>query len=422
MPEQSHAAPVVVVDDLSKTFRIPKEQVHTLKERALHPLRRSANHEFAALRKASFAVSKGGFFGIVGRNGSGKSTLLKCLAGIYKADSGTIRIDGQVSTFIELGVGFNPDLAARDNVALNAAMLGLSKREARRRFDAVIDFAELRDFTELKLKNYSSGMLVRLAFAVMIEIDADVLLIDEVLAVGDAAFQQKCFDQFEQIRASGQTVLLVTHDMGAVQRFCDDAILLEHGQIVAAGDPQTVSDRYLDLNFSQAAREKVAAGESPPADSGETFGDGRAVIERVWFELEQGGEATTLPNGAKTSFAMAVRFTEEVVNPVFSVTLRSSSGVPLLSLSSDWNSEPAGAFKSGETAIWRASFDNLLGPDRYSVSPSVTLGGGAVLALRERLLSVVVTRSAPTGALVDIPFDQELQRGLPVASQQEVER
>jgi ABC-type polysaccharide/polyol phosphate transport system ATPase subunit len=421
MPEQTTSAAAVTVSDVSKTFRIPKEQVHTLKERALHPLRRSANNEFSALKDVSFDVTKGGFFGIVGRNGSGKSTLLKCLAGIYATDSGAIHIDGRVSTFIELGVGFNPDLAARDNVAINAAMLGLSKKEARRRFDAVIDFAELRDFTELKLKNYSSGMMVRLAFAVMIEIDADVLLIDEVLAVGDAAFQQKCFDEFERIRASNRTVLLVTHDMGAVQRFCDKAILLEQGELVASGDPQLVGDRYLDINFSESARSQ-AASEDNENEGPESFGDGRAVIERAWFELESGRSATTLPNGHRTTFMMQVKFTDPVENPVFSLTLRSSSGLPLLSASSGWGAEPPGSFKRDQTVLWKASFDNPLGPDRYSVSASVTLGGGAVLALTEKLSTVVVTRSAPTGALVDIPFEQELQRDLPLSLEQEIQR
>ena len=204
--------------------------MHTLKERALHPFRSAGHDDLRALRDVSFAVERGEFFGIVGRNGSGKSTLLKCLAGIYRTDRGQIYVDGRMSTFIELGVGFNMDLAAHDNVMLNATMLGLSQRETRARYDHIIDFAELREFADLKLKNYSSGMLVRLAFAVMIQVDADILLIDEVLAVGDAAFQQKCFDEFARIRRSGTTVLFVTHDMSAVQRFCDRAMLLEHGR------------------------------------------------------------------------------------------------------------------------------------------------------------------------------------------------
>src|ERR1700743_221200 len=271
--------PPVVVDRVHKRFEIPREQVSTLKERALHPFRRSSGDTLQALRDVSFAVEPGEFFGVVGRNGSGKSTLLKCLAGIYGVDSGSIYVNGPMSTFIELGVGFNPDLPARDNALLNATMLGLSPREARRRFESVIDFAELRDFVDLKMKNYSSGMLVRLAFAVMIHVDAEILLIDEVLAVGDASFQQKCYDEFERIRRSGATVLLVTHDMSAVQRFCDRAMLLEHGRTVELGDPERVGNRYLELNFSEQARQ--AEQVAPAAESGEETGEMEGASEQA---------------------------------------------------------------------------------------------------------------------------------------------
>ena len=269
--------PAVLVDGVSKTFQIPHEQVHTLKERALHPFRRAGHDDLRALRDVSFAVERGEFFGIVGRNGSGKSTLLKCLAGIYRTDRGRIYVDGRMSTFIELGVGFNMDLAAYDNVLLNATMLGLSQRETRARYDRIIDFAELREFADLKLKNYSSGMLVRLAFSVMIQVDADILLIDEVLAVGDAAFQQKCYDEFARIRRSGTTVLFVTHDMNAVQRFCDRAMLLEHGRPVELGEPERVGDRYLQLNFSRDARDAEAreAGDAAAARAGRRASAGR---------------------------------------------------------------------------------------------------------------------------------------------------
>src|ERR687893_1691516 len=196
-------SPVVICDDVWKTFRLPHERRHTLKERALHPLRRSGHDRLDALKGISFDVHPGEFFGIVGRNGSGKSTLLKVLAGIYRADRGEVRMSGRLSTFIELGVGFNPDLAARDNVLINGIMLGLTPREALARYDRVIDFAELREFEDLKLKNYSSGMQVRLAFSVMVQVDADVLLIDEVLAVGDAAFQQKCYDVLQDAKRDG---------------------------------------------------------------------------------------------------------------------------------------------------------------------------------------------------------------------------
>ena len=232
---------MIRAEEVTKSFAMPRDRVHTIKESVLRSRRRSTGDRLEALRSVSFEVAPGEFFGVVGRNGSGKSTLLKCLAGIYRVDSGRLYADGRLASFIELGVGFNPDLAARDNVLINGTLLGLSPREARRRYDAVMDFAELHEFADLKVKNYSSGMLVRLAFSVMIQVDADVLLIDEVLAVGDAAFQQKCFDQFARLRKSGTTVVLVTHDMGSVERYnaLGVEVLQGHARITSPWSVQT---------------------------------------------------------------------------------------------------------------------------------------------------------------------------------------
>jgi ABC-type polysaccharide/polyol phosphate transport system ATPase subunit len=413
--------PTVVVDGVSKSFRLPREQVHTLKERVLHPLRRPGYDTLNALRDVSFAVDPGEFFGIVGRNGSGKSTLLKCLAGIYATNAGAIYVNGRASTFIELGVGFNPDLPARDNVMLNATMLGLSPREARERFDAIIDFAELRDFLDLKLKNYSSGMMVRLAFSVMIQVDADVLLIDEVLAVGDAAFQQKCYDEFERIRASGRTVLLVTHDMNAVRRFCDRAMLIEQGTVVASGDPETVGNRYLQLNFSAEARAAMEGEAQLRAQHGlqavvymgdedATFGDGRASIIEAWFEDDEGKPAVIIANGEPATFVMRVRFNEDVEDPLFSMTMVNSQHHQLFSASSVWSDPALGLFRAGEEVLYRVRFHNILGPDRYFINAAVALADGSTINLRERMLSVMVTRVLPTGTLVDVPYSQSLSR------------
>lgn len=241
--------PALVASDVSKRFSLPADRVQTLKERALHPIRSKERNTFSALNDVSFHIEKGEFFGLVGRNGSGKSTLLKCIAGIYAPDGGTIHHDGRISSFIELGVGFNPELPAFDNVVLNATLLGLDTDVARESFERVMDFAELWEFENLKLKNYSSGMYVRLAFSVMLQVDADILLIDEVLAVGDAAFQQKCFDQFERLRNDGSTIVFVTHGMDQVRRFCDRALLLNKGDRVMIGDAEEVAERYLELNF-----------------------------------------------------------------------------------------------------------------------------------------------------------------------------
>src|SRR3984885_12770989 len=248
------ARPVAIrVRGLEKAFRIPNHRVHTLKERVLHPFRSTSYNELRALRGIDFEVGQGEFFGIVGRNGSGKSTLLKCLAGIYKADAGRIELAGRLSPFIELGVGFNPDLPARDNVVINAVMMGLTPREARARFDEIIAFGELEGFVDQKLKNYSSGMQVRLAFSVMVHTDPNVMLIDEVLAVGDAAFQQKCIDVFYRLRAEGKTIVLVTHAMSLVEQFCHRAMMLSDGDVTMIGDPGEVGRAYLSENFRSSA-------------------------------------------------------------------------------------------------------------------------------------------------------------------------
>src|SRR3954462_2819824 len=277
-------APVVIeVRQLDKTFRIPEHRADTIRERATHPFAHRRYRTLRALRDISFDVHDGEFFGIVGRNGSGKSTLLKVLASIYRADAGRVRIAGRVAPFIELGVGFNYELTARENVVLNGVMMGLPRREAQRRLDAVLDFAELEEFVDLKLKNYSSGMLVRLAFSVMIQAEADVLLIDEVLAVGDAAFQQKCRDVFREMRQDGRTVVLVTHDMTAVQRYCHRAMLLDDGALTYIGDPEEAGRQYLRMNF--AKREIASAGEGREVA---VVPDFLGRVSEAWLEDDNG--------------------------------------------------------------------------------------------------------------------------------------
>ena len=264
----SNDTTAIQVEGLKKSFRIPTQRVDSLKERAVHPFASREYRELKALDGVSFEIRQGEFFGIVGRNGSGKSTLLKLLASIYRADAGTIRIAGRLAPFIELGVGFNPELSARENVVLNGVMMGLTPQQARSRLDAVVDFAELDEFVDLKLKNYSSGMLVRLAFSLLLEVDADVLLIDEVLAVGDAAFQQKCADAFREMKAEGKTIVLVTHEMATVEEYCHRAMLIDDGQIAHIGDPDEVGRRYLRLNFERAAAADASRTAGPSDGAG----------------------------------------------------------------------------------------------------------------------------------------------------------
>ncbi len=235
------------VDGVEKEFRLPHEQQTTFKEYFLHPMRRTTVERQQALQGITFTVEKGEFFGIIGPNGSGKSTLLKVLAGIYRQNAGTVRVDGRLSPFIELGVGFNMELTARDNIRINGTLLGLTRREVRERFDEIVAFAGLERFIDQKLKNFSSGMQVRLAYSIAIQVDFDILMLDEVLAVGDQEFQAKCFETLAAIRAEGKTIVFVSHDHGAIRDHCDRTMLLHDGRIRAIGEPEAVLSRYDEI-------------------------------------------------------------------------------------------------------------------------------------------------------------------------------
>lgn len=238
----------IKVKSLHKSFKLPTEQAFGLKQAFFNRLRGIKGYkEQKVLKGIDFEVKKGEFLGIVGRNGSGKSTLLKILAGIYYPEKGEITINGTLVPFIELGVGFNPELTGRENVYMNGALLGFSNEEMDKMYDDIWDFAELKDFQDQKLKNYSSGMQVRLAFSIAIRAKGDILLLDEVLAVGDAAFQQKCSDYFNSLKDRNQTVILVTHSMENVRKFCTRAILIDNGLIVKEGDPNKIADAYTKL-------------------------------------------------------------------------------------------------------------------------------------------------------------------------------
>jgi ABC-type polysaccharide/polyol phosphate transport system ATPase subunit len=237
-------APAIEVAGVSKSFRIPHEQRTFLREYFVHPFRHVSYERNEALRGVSFTVAQGEFFGVIGANGSGKSTLLRILAGIYVPDSGVVRVNGLLSPFIELGVGFNLELTARDNIRINGTLAGLTKVELEDRFDEILAFAELERFVDQKLKNYSSGMLVRLAYSIAIQIPFDVLLLDEVLAVGDEAFQEKCFVTFERFKEEGKTVVFVSHALQLMERFCDRVLLLQRGEVQIVGPPSDVVDVY----------------------------------------------------------------------------------------------------------------------------------------------------------------------------------
>ena len=244
------AQPIVVINNLTKSFKIPLEASSGIKQKLINILKgRKGYRIFTPLKDIDFTINEGDFFGIVGRNGSGKSTLLKTIAGIYTPNSGSVEVGGSLVPFIELGVGFNPELTGRENVFLNGALLGFSHDEMEAMYDKIVDFAELGDFMEERLKNYSSGMQVRLAFSIAIRAHADILLLDEVLAVGDEAFQKKCYASFDKLKREKRTVILVTHDMSAVERFCNKAVFIEDGKVKMIGKPYRIAAAYSRSNI-----------------------------------------------------------------------------------------------------------------------------------------------------------------------------
>jgi ABC-type polysaccharide/polyol phosphate transport system ATPase subunit len=400
-PATAPAAPrAVVVENLSKHFKLPHLRYSTLKERALHPFQSRSFETLRALDEVSFDIGEGEFFGIVGRNGSGKSTLLKCLAGIYETTSGHATTRGRVSPFIELGVGFNMDLTARDNVIINAIMLGLTRRQAFDRFDDVIAFAELEEFLDLKLKNYSSGMAVRLAFSVAVQVDADIILVDEVLAVGDAAFQRKCFDQFEKLKSAGKTIVFVTHDMSAVERFCDRAMLVERGTIAEIGDPHRVARAYNEINFGRLPHGVV--DDRRPAE-----------IRAAWFETADGTRVTEVAGGEPLCLCMEVAFHDEIVRPRFHFHLRNELHHTIFATSTDLHPIETGAYRPGEIVVVRARMQNWLVPGRYFLSPTLARDGagpGEALDVRMNLNDLTVDGERHFDGVVDFPHTVEIER------------
>ncbi len=395
-------APVVIeARGLDKTFRVPDRRMDTLKERAVHPFTRVEYRELHALRGVSFDVRKGEFFGIVGQNGSGKSTLLKILASIYRADSGKVRMAGRLAPFIELGVGFNPELTAHDNCVINGVLMGLSKREARRRVDAVLEFAELKDFAELKLKNYSSGMMVRLAFAVMVQADADIMLIDEVLAVGDMAFAQKCMDVFRERRDAGKTMVLVTHDMATVQSLCHRALVLDHGELCYIGDPETAALRYYRLNFGRE-RAEDSQDEAVP--------DFHARVIHARLHNQAGDPVKRIEQGAPIILDVLLEARREMVAPRFILHVARADGVLVFGFTRSLSGPAPGRLAAGQRVRLSGPIENSLVPGTYAVGCWVRREreGEEEAVQGLRLFDFEVEGLAPGDGVVSVNADVEV--------------
>jgi ABC-type polysaccharide/polyol phosphate transport system ATPase subunit len=307
----------IVVDDVWKKFRLYDERNQSLKA-AMMRGRRARYREFDALKGISFEVARGSTFGLIGENGSGKSTLLKCIARILRPERGLITSTGKISALLELGAGFHPELSGRENVYLNGAILGLSKKQLNARFDEIVGFAGLEQFIDSPVKNYSSGMYVRLGFSVAINVDPDILLVDEVLAVGDESFQRKCMEKFADLKESGKTIVVVSHALGTMRTLCDQLALLEHGNLVDVGEAGTIVDEYM----TEVHEDRVRDGAH-----GTRWGSGEARVSDIELLDAQGRPTRTVRTGDAVTFRLHFEADEPIDEPVFGLALYTLDGV-----------------------------------------------------------------------------------------------
>jgi len=367
----------ICVENVSKRFVIPHDKASTLKGAFVNLFHKKSFEVFDALKDISFEIKKGEFFGIIGRNGSGKSTLLKILAGIYSTDTGKIGINGRISPFLELGIGFNPELSGRDNIYLNGTVLGLTEKEIDDKFDSIVAFSELERFIDQKIKNYSSGMSVRLAFSVAIHANREILIMDEVLAVGDTNFQSKCLSEFNKYRDEGKTVILVTHDIGTVQRYCDRAMLLRNGKIEMIGSPEEVGNKYIYQNMSDEEKrifdeknrlEKIKGNEIVKEQPKQ---EKIAEITEVKFLDKDGKEKNVFETGEKIRIDVLYKINKEINSPIFGIVIKDNfSKIPVFVTNTQLKMVNTGNVLEGEKTV---SFiiDNLFGTGTYSVSPAI---------------------------------------------------
>ncbi|HEY8657199.1 MAG TPA: ABC transporter ATP-binding protein [Candidatus Limnocylindria bacterium] len=347
--------------NVSKTYFVRRERRRTLKEQLLRQY--APKTRVDALHDVSFTVEPGGTYGIVGANGSGKSTLLKLIAGTSQPTAGTVTVNGRVSALLELGAGFHPDFTGRENVYLNASILGLSRRETDRILPSIVDFAELGDFFDGTVKTYSSGMYMRLAFAVAAHVDPDILLIDEILAVGDEYFQRKCYTKLNEFRARGKTICFVSHDLGAVAKLCQRAMLLDQGHVRAEGDIRRVLDAYHEL---VEQREEHALESAAP--TGDRWGSGEVTIEAV--TLHGGLDAHILRSGEPFEIRLAYRVNQAVPGAIFGLTIYRDDGLSVYGTNTDIDGTPV-AVRLGEGGISFRGDGLALLPGRYELDVAV---------------------------------------------------
>ena len=402
----------VKVDNLTKSFNIPLETHSGLKQSMINTLKgRKGYREFTPIKNISFEIKKGEFFGIVGRNGSGKSTLLKTLAGIYAPNEEGVHINGSLVPFIELGVGFNPELTGRENVFLNGALLGFSRKKMENMYDDIVDFAELHEFMEERLKNYSSGMQVRLAFSIAIRAEADILLLDEVLAVGDTAFQKKCRDYFRTIKNKKKTVILVTHDMQSVEDFCDSAMLIEDGKIQYIGKPKKVTELYDKSNLKQI-EQSIENEETPSEDDHEEDQShivNGAKIKSFRIVNSNNKDKKAFRYHEDITVEVSYVLTRDLKNMVFDVGFTLGEGGQTYMYGDTKDSPEQG--KSGSLYTVKFSVKNVLAEGTYHVITSIFNPDTLEVYSRDRNLAKFIVDKSLTPGVIAQDYKITLEKG-----------
>jgi len=367
----------ISVQGVSKTFKIPHEKISSLRGAFVGAFKKKSFEEFKALDNVSFEVKKGEFFGIIGRNGSGKSTLLKILAGIYQADQGSVVINGLISPFLELGIGFNPELSGRDNIYLNATVLGMTQKQIDEKFDAIVAFSELERFIDQKLKNYSSGMSVRLAFSVSIHANREILLMDEVLAVGDSNFQSKCLDEFNRYKSLGKTVILVSHDIFTIQKHCDRALLMRNGKTIKIGKALDVANEYLEENIldEEARMSEANSSIDVEDDNHNNKEEGAkiskiAMISKIEFSARDNSSVNIFKTGDLIKINIFCDVKKDMVNPIFGVIIRDGGNKNVYALNTQYKKMQTSSILAGKVKI-TFEIENYFATGTYSVSPAI---------------------------------------------------
>lgn len=408
MDEQSQRDAAIRIKNVKKRFRLYHEKHDTLKETIL-ARKRSSYTELWALDDVTYEFEKGRTYGIIGENGSGKSTLLKIITRILRPDSGTVTVDGRISALLELGAGFHPELTGRENIYLNGAILRLSRAEIDEKYEDIVDFSEISDFIDTPVKNYSSGMYMRLGFAIAVNVDPDILLIDEVLAVGDESFQKKCMAKLESIKAAGATIVFVSHDAESVRRLCDQAILMDNGKITASGDVDTVVDTYHAMLSSREAG-------APPTDLGGTEAGRYGTFEGRIMSVELAGKKPDGDGEFRRGDAIVLRvnnrFDKDVADPIFGIIISKADGSHVYSTNTRWRHIATGNIKTGDEIDITYDFKTpLLSGDYYVTVAIAHADASRFYDWWERAASFKVRGSEPAAGTADLEARMTVKTG-----------